>query len=63
MDNLPSPQHEREQLEQQLLGEMQVTWDAYRAAWEEHRTIRREFGDMLTIQTVPTPCPPGDPKS
>ena len=47
MGNLPSQQHEREQLKQQLLGGMRVTWEAYRAASEEYRKIRSEFGDML----------------
>ena len=34
MGNLPSQQHEHEQLKQQLLGGMRVTWEAYGAASE-----------------------------
>ena len=47
MGNLPSPQNEREQLEQQLLGEMQAAWETYRGTAAEHAKIRTEFGDML----------------
>ena len=47
MGGLPSLQNERERLEQQLLGKMQVTWGSYRTASEDYRKIRSEFGDML----------------
>ena len=45
--SFPSPQSERDRLEQQLLEEMQAAEKAYSDTVSEHRKIRTEFGDML----------------
>lgn len=47
MDDAGYPGGERERFEQQYLEKLKTAEKAYRAAAEEYKSIRAEFGDML----------------